>query len=233
MPYAETAPPPDLASLVECFWRIDGPVAEHRVLPDGCIDIILMSNGARVVGTMTRAILASASTESIVGVRFRPGEAARVVPMASHDLTDLDAPLSAAWGDEGKRLDDCARRSDVLVCALRGRLACHGEAIDLRIRAAVSVLSSGGTVRDAAERAGLCERSLARRFTSRVGVAPKKFGRVMRLQRAVTAIWRGSNAAEAAAAAGYADQSHFTRDAKDLAGVTPVRFVQDARAAAQ
>jgi AraC-like DNA-binding protein len=55
----------------------------------------------------------------------------------------------------------------------------------------------------------------------------------MRLQRATSAIWSGANAAEAAAIAGYADQAHFTRDAKDLAGVTPVRFVQDARVAAQ
>ena len=95
MPYAEVAPPPDLTSLVECFWRIDGAASEHRVLPDGCIDIILMNGEARVVGTMTHAIVAAPSAEPIVGVRFRPGEAARIVPMASHDLTVLDAQLSA------------------------------------------------------------------------------------------------------------------------------------------
>lgn len=233
MPYSETPAPPDLTSLVECFWRIDGPVSEHRVLPDGCIDIILLGNEARVVGTMTRAIVAGASSDPIVGVRFRPGEAARVVRMAPHELTDHDAPLAAVWGDDGKALDDASRTTDVLVCALRARLARHAEAVDLPIRAAASLLERGGTVRDAAEHVGLSERHLARRFTSRVGIAPKTFGRVMRLRRAVSAIWSGANASQAAATAGYADQAHFTRDAKDLAGVTPVRFVQDARGPAQ
>ena len=221
MAYSETAPPPDLASLVECFWRIDGPVAAHRVLPDGCIDIIVMDGAARVVGTMTRAIIAGSSVAPIVGVRFRPGEAARVVPMAPHELTDVDAPLSAAWGDDGKALDDADATSDVLVSALRARLARHADAVDLPIRAATNILERGGTVRDAAERAGLSERHLARRFTARVGIAPKTFARVMRLQRAVAAIARGSTAGEAASSSGYADQAHFNRDAKALAGVTP------------
>jgi AraC-like DNA-binding protein len=88
-------------------------------------------------------------------------------------------------------------------------------------------------VRVAAEHAGMSERNLTRRFTSRVGVAPKTFGRVMRLRRAVAAIWSGANASQASAIAGYTDQAPFTRDAKDLAGVTPVRFVQDAGSATQ
>jgi AraC-like DNA-binding protein len=233
VPYAETAPPPDLASLVECFWRIDGAVGEHRVLPDGCIDIILLNGEARVVGTMTRAIMAGASAEPIVGARFRPGEAARIVPLAPHELTDLDAPLSAAWGDDGKVLDDASRTIDVLAGAVRARLARHGEAVDLPIRAAAGVLQHGATVRAAAEHVGMSERNLARRFIARVGIAPKTFGRVMRLRRAVSAIHCGANASRAASIAGYVDQAHFTRDAKALAGVTPVRFVQDARLAAQ
>jgi AraC-like DNA-binding protein len=219
--YSETAPPPDLASLVECFWRIDGGVGEHRVLPDGCIDIVLMNGSARVVGTMTQAIMASGSLSPIVGVRFRPGEAARVVPMAPHELTDVDAPLSAAWSDDGKALDDAEPTTDVLVSALRARLARHADAVDLPVRAAAAILAHGGSVRDAAEHARLSERQLARRFTSRVGIAPKAFARVMRLQRAVSALAKGSTAGEAASCSGYADQAHFNRDAKALAGVTP------------
>ena len=225
VPYSETAPPPDLASLVECFWRIDGPISEHRVLPDGCIDIILMNGEARVVGTMTHAIVAAPSAEPIVGVRFRPGEAARIVPIASHELTDDHAPLSASWGDDGKALEDAERTIDGLVAAVRTRIARHGAAVDLPVRAAASVLEHGGSVRCAAERANMSERNLARRFTSRVGIGPKAFGRVMRLRRAVSEMWSGANAAQAASVAGYVDQAHFTRDAKVLAGVTPRALV--------
>lgn len=233
-----------------CYWAISGPFDAHRVLPDGCIDILLAGDeGARIVGTMTRAIVASPGERAVFGVRFRPGEAARAAPLAPAELTDGEAPLVASWGDEGRVLEDralhvlddrslsttavLARVAPLVDRALEQRLARHAGAADFPIRAAADALACGATVREAAQRASLSERQLARRFAARVGIAPKLFARVMRLQRATSAIWGGSSAVEAAALAGYSDQAHFTRDAKDLAGVTPVRFVQDARAASQ
>ncbi len=248
--YAEIAPPPRLRSLVACYWAISGPFADHRVLPDGCIDVLLTADGgARLVGTMTRAIVAPPGERAVFGVRFRPGEAARIAPLAPAELTDGEASLADAWGADARALEGRALRAledrslsahDVLARlgplvdrALEDRLARHARASDLAVRAAADALATGSTVHEAARRASLSERQLARRFCARVGIGPKAFARVMRLQRATSAIWSGANAAEAALLAGYADQAHFTRDAKDLAGVTPVRFVQDARAAAQ
>ena len=54
-----------------------------------------------------------------------------------------------------------------------------------------------------------------------VGIAPKLFARVMRLQRAASLLADGAAPSVAATQAGYADQAHFTRDASELAGVTP------------
>jgi AraC-like DNA-binding protein len=76
-------------------------------------------------------------------------------------------------------------------------------------------------VREAAERVALSERQLARRFADRVGIPPKVFARVMRLQRAATLLFEGTAPSEAALLAGYADQAHFTREAAELAGITP------------
>jgi AraC-like DNA-binding protein len=73
----------------------------------------------------------------------------------------------------------------------------------------------------AAAAACLSERQLSRRFRERIGVPPKVFARVMRLQCARAALARGMAASTAAAYAGYADQAHFTREASELAGVTP------------
>jgi AraC-like DNA-binding protein len=250
VPYAEIAPPPRLRSLVACYWAISRASGGHRVLPDGCIDVLLTADGgARLVGTMTRAIVAPPGERAVFGVRFRPGEAARIAPLAPAELTDGGAPLADAWGADARALecdalraledralsadDVLARLAPLVDRALEERLARHARASDPAVRAAAGALASGSTVHEAARRANLSERQLARRFGARVGIGPKTFARVMRLQRATSAIWSGANAGEAAAIAGYADQAHFTRDAKDLAGVTPVRFVQDARVAAQ
>ncbi|MGP4029240.1 hypothetical protein [Actinomadura sp. 3N407] len=44
---------------------------------------------------------------------------------------------------------------------------------------------------------------------------------IVRLSPAIEAIMAGTAAADAAARFGYADQSHLTRDLRELAGYTP------------
>ena len=233
MPYAEIAPAPELRSLVECYWTISGHSAPQRVLPDGCIDVLLYgSSRASVVGTMTRAIVSPGCSAGVIGIRFRPGEAARLLLAAPRELTDGTAPLDAFW-DSASELEDalaavldrasteCLDALPSIDTLLSRRLATSGGAVDLRIRAALGHLADGGMVQEAARAACLSERQLPRRFEARVGIAPKMFGRVTRLQRAVAAIAAGERASVAASLAGYADQAHFTRDACALAGVTP------------
>jgi AraC-like DNA-binding protein len=245
--YAELLPAPRLRALVACTWAMSGPSAPHRVLPDGCIDVLVLGGiGARVVGTMTRALVAPLGHAAVVGIRFRPGEAARLLRVASRELTDLDAPLGTLWGDDGRSLEDellvlldDALREGIAAAAivtrahvriervLERRLASHGEAVDLRVRAAADLLADGESVRATATRIGLSERQLARRFSDRVGVSPKIFGRVLRLQRAALLLGEGRAPSSAAALAGYADQAHFTRDATELAGITPAGLARE------
>jgi AraC-like DNA-binding protein len=226
--YIEVAPAPELRSLVACYWRLDGPAEPHRVLPDGCIDILVSGegSGARVVGTMSRAIVAPSTSRGAIGIRFLPGEAARLLPSAPRELTDGGAELRELWADAaeledalGAALERAAFAGiDVILRRHRERWC---EPADLRIRTAVDRLVEGRSVREAALAAALSERQLARRFEARVGIAPKLFGRVMRLQRAAVALASGATASAAAAIAGYSDQAHFTRDTRALADTTP------------
>jgi transcriptional regulator GlxA family with amidase domain len=88
-------------------------------------------------------------------------------------------------------------------------------------RAAATLLADGASVADVARRVGLSERQLGRRFQERVGLSPKAFARVRRLQRAALLMKQGVAPADVATAVGYADQPHFTREAGALAGITP------------
>lgn len=71
---------------------------------------------------------------------------------------------------------------------------------------------------------GLSERQLERRFRARVGVTPKLFASLARFQRAVTLAQGTSTLAQVAAAAGYFDQSHLSRDFRRFGGSAPVRL---------
>lgn len=82
---------------------------------------------------------------------------------------------------------------------------------------------SRGTVRiaDLAERAGLSQRSLERRFVNGIGATPKRLSRVIRLRSAVFQKQHLQSWATVAHAAGYYDQSHLIRDCLELYGMTP------------
>jgi AraC-like DNA-binding protein len=244
--YVEHVPAPALRSLVACTWAFSAPGHVHRVLPDGCIDIVIIDGRARVVGTMQRAIVVPASKSAVLGIRMRPGEAARLFPAAPRELTDSEATLDELWGDDGRMLEDAlvtlverATRSKLVggeilrraKCTVEDtlvrRLASHGEAIDARVRAASSLLAQGSAVREVAERVEISERQLDRRFTQRVGINPKAFARVRRLQRAALLLANGAGLSKTATLAGYADQAHFTREASALAGVTPSALARE------
>jgi AraC-like DNA-binding protein len=81
---------------------------------------------------------------------------------------------------------------------------------------------AGGSVRDVADRLGLSERQLRRRSLAAFGYGPKTLQRVLRFQRALRLARAGEPLADAAFAAGYADQAHFAHEVRALAG-EPVR----------
>lgn len=76
-------------------------------------------------------------------------------------------------------------------------------------------------VREMARVAGASERTLERRFRRSIGVAPKGFSRVVRLQDALRRREGQASWAESAIDAGYYDQAHLIRDAHEIFGVTP------------
>ncbi|OPF79654.1 AraC family transcriptional regulator [Streptomyces antioxidans] len=75
-----------------------------------------------------------------------------------------------------------------------------------------------------AEAAGCSRFALYRAFRAVYGMAPSDFQRQLRLRRARGLLVAGSSAAEAAAQAGFADQSHFHRWFVRCFGVTPGTF---------
>ena len=69
---------------------------------------------------------------------------------------------------------------------------------------------------------------LIARFREHVGLSPKTAARVIRFDRAVASLRSGtSRIAEVAAACGYADQAHLSREFRELGDISPGNFLQD------
>lgn len=227
MPYIEIDPPPPLRPWIECFWTRSEraqPGGQYRILPDGCADFVfdLTAGSAIAVGTMTRPLVidGSASPQSFLGVRFRPGRAAAFLRIPLAELTDARVSLRDVWRDAPE-----VAGVATLEAALLRRLAPDRDA---RVDAAIArIASTNARIEDVARDVGISRQHLARQFRHHVGVSPKTFARVMRFRRLIDALPREQDVdwASLAAGHGYYDQSHLIDEFRELAGTTPGGFL--------
>ncbi|MFL6248769.1 MAG: DUF6597 domain-containing transcriptional factor [Thermoanaerobaculia bacterium] len=224
--YLERQPSPALAPWVECFWTRteSAPSGEHRILPDGCADLVfdLTDGESAVVGTMTRPlILPPGGASSMIGVRFNPGRAAAFLRMPLAEITDARVPLRVIWKDWSDRAVDIAMLETELLRRLDPER-------DRRVDAAVArIVAAGGNVRidPLAREIGISRQHLARQFLHHVGVSPKTFARVMRFRRLTQSLdARREGWADVALDHGFYDQSHLIAEFRELAGATPDAF---------
>ena len=119
------------------------------------------------------------------------------------------------------------------------RFACLDDALAMRmgdpldlpaaVRCAWQRLTATGGrmgIASIVQEAGCSQRHFIAQFTHEIGLSPKVFARILRFGGVVRAIRAGrSDLAELAAAAGYYDQSHLSRDVREFAGATPGALV--------
>jgi AraC-like DNA-binding protein len=230
--YREWVPPAHLAAIVECFWSrtTDAAAGGHRVLPDGCVDVIFergVQARAYVVGAMTAPIFVEARDVEVFGVRLRPGRARSLLRADAIALTDARVPLDAVRTDAARvahGLWDAAQDARVSHISERLGHLVEGVATDQRVLYALErLVADGSATTDAiCSELGITRQSLARAFRKHVGLSPKMFQRVMRAQRALTALRRGElQLARIAVACGYYDQAHLSADVRALTWSTP------------
>jgi AraC-like DNA-binding protein len=255
--YAEYAPSDVLRPFVECFWTretertqtVASQPGVRRVLPDGCMDIILSfpapaaePESAMVVGTMTRALVLDASTAppSYVGVRFRPARAAAFLSLPASEITNLRVSLDELWPDaeevrealaDGSSVRERVRAFDrVLTARLSpSAVADNQRDVDEAVRRIVVAGGSLGLTR-LGPSLGVSRQHLARRFAQLVGVSPKVFARVVRLGRVVERVRAAApgehiNWSMLALELGYYDQAHLIDEFREMTGVTPGAWV--------
>jgi AraC-like DNA-binding protein len=81
-------------------------------------------------------------------------------------------------------------------------------------------------VKEIAEALNVSERQLHRRCLQKFGYGPKTLHRVLRFTDAMARAYDGEPFADVAHQTGYADQAHFAREVKDLAGTTLTELVR-------
>jgi AraC-like DNA-binding protein len=233
--WAEFPPHPALARWVSSYWTIETGPGGHvvRTVPDACVDLTVRlgrTPRAFVAGTHARAKRwRIRGRMHLLGARLLPGTAQQLgvdvgaLTVGWRPLDDFLPRAAVARMVAGAvRATGVGSRVAVLDAFLSERLL--NREIDPRLSAAIRhVFAAGGHVAVSvlATKSGAHTRTLARLFEKNVGLSPKRFARVVRLQAALRALPDRDNWARLAADLGYADQSHFIHDVRELLGASP------------
>jgi AraC-like DNA-binding protein len=178
--------------------------------------------------------LSSVGELRVLSVMLQPGVLPALVGVAARELRDaivdanelVSARLTRALAAELTTDDGLPRWASIERCLLRafGDLPLP----DPRLRRALSRVSSA-TLDEVFADAGLSPRHAERMFAHALGLSPKQLQRIARFRTVAGQLAAGARLdaeplAALAAAAGYADQSHLTREFKDFTGTTPGRY---------
>jgi transcriptional regulator GlxA family with amidase domain len=165
---------------------------------------------------------------TIVGVRLRPGAAPSLLAPAG-ELVDRELELDALWGNDAAVVAEqlaTAPSADAAATLLENELltrARSAAAPDPVVAEAVRRLQPWrhAGLEHATRELFLSPRQLRRRFGAALGYGPKTLQRILRFQ-GFLALANGEHAAATlprlAAAAGYADQAHLSRECVRLTG---------------
>ncbi|BBX32214.1 helix-turn-helix domain-containing protein [Mycolicibacterium mageritense] len=240
-----------LAGHVEFFgyWeRSSGTTHRSRALPRGAATVIIDLSARQRVdffaadGTtrlpVSPAFVAGAGSvsyvtqidtaQTVMTIHFRPGAAVLSLPLG--ELENRCVGLAEVWGRDGIRLHEqlidapsaaarIALAQNFLLCRLTPRRPAVAAVL------AAAERDPGLRVSEAAELTGLSAKRLITQFRSDVGLAPKAYLRVRRLQAALRRLDTGTvPGAEIAADLGYFDQAHFVRDFRSFTAMTPTQY---------
>lgn len=255
MRYCVRKPDPPLRGVVDHLWYLcDAPGhSRERIVPTGTLELVInleenefriydavgprehcrRFRGAIVSGCYSTPFgIDTREHAAVMGVHFRPGGAAGLLGAPPGELGDAHVGLEEVWGQHATELrerlcaaDDLGRQFQILEQALLARLG--APAAREAVMAALPRLDQPGVeVGEVTKTLGLCRRRFIEVFTEDVGMAPKRYSRVRRFQRALALTTQSprSTWAQVALACGYFDQAHLCRDWAEFTGFSPGEF---------
>lgn len=224
MLYLERIPAAPLAHFIRALWYAradDVPRHRERILPSGCVQIILSlsrefildslegsaesrAKPALVIGARSMyEIVDSSDMVDLVGIVFAPGGFPVFASDAADRFSNLSVALEDIWGSDAESLRDRLSeietpqgRLDSMERYLRGSF---GERLLRRSRSPevnfalrfFAESPSAASVRETSRQIGWSERRFSQVFREEVGLAPKVWCRVQRFQRAVKQLHAG------------------------------------------
>ncbi len=248
----EPAASDPLFGAVERIWDFEGVLdcARERVFPSGRFGVVvqlddphrpagsadpfpaLCVDGLATVGT---TIEAPPGRCRVLGISLHPLGAFAVLASPLHELSDRSVDLYAVIGHTagslGTKLDAVRTGRERMRVAIDWTRRRFGESrpVDSLVRTALERIEQGHgalAISDIDELSGRSRSRFAAAFRDHVGIAPKRYTRIVRFRRAMELLSSGTMPLVAVAeASGYYDQAHLTAEFRAHSGMTPGAYL--------
>ncbi len=187
--------------------------------------------------------LDTGSQESCLGIQFKPGGALPFLGNWVGQLMDVDMPLEDGLGRRShvenlrERLLETSVAEDRFQFVEQFLLRCLEKkirdpkghpAVAYALRLFEHFPATAPSIAEIADKVNLSTERLIRAFKEEVGLTPKKFGSIARFRLTLRKIReeRTNPSIDLALSSGYYDQSHFYREFRKYANMSPADLLR-------
>ena len=249
--YYQVEPIAELAAYVENLWIISteliGTLNQHWVMPELGVNITLCGHSwsafdrSFFLGPSNRCFFRPAmASELFLGIRLKAGASLTLLGCDGEEISHRVGFCEELVGRRAQHLLERVNEAGQPLAAL---MAVQDELkswIRTPLTRCYAVEQAVEAIHETAGKARLnritddlmSERHLRRQFKSLLGLSPKDYAQVVRLQALETLLLRSLETrrsiswSQIAARLGFVDQSHFIREFRRISGNTPTQYLQ-------
>jgi len=225
-----------IASSREEFWHSGaGSGIVFTLAGDFSIDGETITQSYFVDGAFTTSRrLQFSGAVTAIGIRFHPAGAFPFLDVSAYELTngmagldDLNLKTSASLYEQLLTVPSLHQKIALIENWLLHLLNTRREIPPIIFQSLDMLQGSHGQIQihDLAQEIAISERQLQRLYKEQIGISPKQFARLQRVNHARDILKIAHDPfAEIGFSAGYYDQSHFIREFKSVVGMTPEQY---------
>lgn len=230
---------------------LDG--APIHILPDSCVELVVhfkdpykttfsdntitVQSQSFVVAQMKSFMkIQSYGKTGIIAVRFSALGAYHFFKTPMKEITNGETELRNVWNDMAGEIEEkiylaktTHQRSQIIQHYLQIQLSRNGY-FDKAIEFCVDEIKQAKgqvSVEALADKVGISNRQLVRRFDKCIGLSPKEFVRITKFISSLDTMnySKSKSLTEIAFESGYYDQAHFIHDFREFSGFTPTDYL--------
>lgn len=220
------SPPPDIADYVDSFWSLANTDEDKEIvlIPDGKIDLFLsrtLTEGFHTtllgISTQPEKVILAASTE-IFAISLRLPAAEYILHQSIAHIINTGQQLPQGyWNLHEQDLNNFDTFCHKATQAVQARIPDDPDPRKLLLFRELYTSNGSQSVSTLSEKASWTSRQINRYFQDRFGLPLKAYSGILRFRAAFNDIKQGKLFPDSS----FADQAHFIRETKKLAGVIP------------